>query len=110
MADFTLKRESIEEILDFSVLISTAVNKTEQRRLVSNKILLGFKIKSPALTKVQMQEYRNFIISKYGAAESFTFESIFDDMEYNVRFEQNTFRTTYEDGVFRCEFEFRIVY
>lgn len=104
MADFNLKIESIDEILDYNVLVSTYDNKAEQRRLKPGLKLLGFRIKSPALTKSKMQEYRNFLISKYGALTKFTFESPFDDIIYNVRFERGSFKTTFKDGYFECEF------
>jgi len=108
MSDFALARESIEEVLDYSVLISEFDNGAEQRRLKRTNKILGFKIKSPVSTKAQMQEYRDIFISKYGSYLSFTFTSPFDDVEYNVRFVPNSFKTVFAGGVFICEFEFKI--
>lgn len=107
MSDFTLARESCEEILDYPVIIREADNGAEERRLRGDVALIGFKIRTPALTKTQMQAYRSFLIGKYGALTQFTFTSPFDDTEYNVRFVPGSFRTTYESGYFRCSFEFK---
>ena len=109
MSDFELARESCEEILDYSVLVSEFENNAEQRRLKAQNKVLGFKIKSPVLTYTQLQDYRDFFISKYGALTNFTFTSPFDGVEYYVRFEPNTFKTSYESGIYKCEFEFRRV-
>lgn len=106
MSDFALSRESCEERLDFAVAVSEFENGVEQRRLKHANSLIGFKIKSPVLTKTQMQAYRSFIVGKYGALTSFTFTSPYDDTEYDVRFVPGSFRTIYEAGIFRCEFEF----
>ena len=106
---FEPTRESIEEVIDYSVLISEFENGAEQRRLKSASPLIGFKIRTPALTKLQMRVYRQFIVDRYGALSSFTFTSPFDDVQYTVRFEQNSFRSTYESGVFVCEFQLKVV-
>lgn len=109
MSDFNLRRESIEEILDYNVLISEFENGDEQRRLKNPAPVIGFVIKTPILTKEQMQEYRDFMTENYGAYDSFTFTSPFDDVEYNVRFVPDSFKTTYSEGVFKCEFQLKVV-
>src|SRR3990170_5620548 len=106
MSDFALARESIEEILDYDVAVSEFENKAEQRRLIHENAVIGFRIKTPVLTKTQMQTYRSFLVSKYGALTSFTFTSPFDDVEYNVRFVPKSFKTLYQGGVFQCQFDF----
>lgn len=109
MSDFELKRENIEEIIDFEVLETEYESGAEQRRLKHDKTLIGFRIKTPALIKPQMQEYRDFFIGKYGTLDSFTFTSPFDDVEYKVKFEKGSFRTIFEQGYYRCEFAFKRV-
>jgi hypothetical protein len=109
MSNFALARESCEEILDYPVIISEFENDTEQRRLKHGNKVIGFKIASPALTYVQLQDYRNFFISKYGALTSFTFTNPFDNTEYTVRFVQDSFKTKYTAGVYICTFEFKVV-
>ncbi|MBM3210607.1 hypothetical protein FJZ33_00185 [Candidatus Poribacteria bacterium] len=109
MSDFALSRESIEELLDYTVLISEFENGAEQRRLKRTNKVIGFRIKTPVLTKEQMQEYRDFFISKYGSYNSFTFTSPFDDVEYNVRYVPNSFKITFSSGIYFCEFEFKVV-
>jgi hypothetical protein len=109
MSDFSLNRESCEELLDYSVAITQFENDVEQRRLVHANSVIGYKITSPVLTYVQLQSYRNALINNYGALESFTFTSPFDSTEYNVRFEPGSFRTKYRNGVFQCFFQFKKV-
>ena len=106
MSDFELARESIEETFDYNVLIGKFENNYEQRRLKTPEKLLGFKITTPALTKSEMQTYRNFLASKYGALTSFTFTSPFDDTEYDVRFDKGSFRTIFQRGYFKASFAF----
>ncbi len=110
MSDFELNRENCEEVLDYSVAVSEFENGVEQRRLKHSNKIIGFKIKSPILTFEQLQDYRDFFISKYGILNSFTFTSPFDNEEYTVRFVPNTFKVKFADGVYQCEFEFKVVY
>ncbi len=109
MSDFNLARESCEEILDYPVIVSDFENDTEQRRLKHANKIIGFKIISPVLTYDQLQDYRDFFIAKYGALNSFTFTSPFDNTEYTVRFVQNSFKARFDAGVYKCEFEFKVV-
>lgn len=106
---FTLARHTIEEILNYPVLVSTFEDQTEQRRLKTGKKLMGFRIQSPALTKTQMQSYRTELINSTGALTAFEFTSPFDDVTYDVRFSENGIRTEYRDGVFLCSFEFIVI-
>lgn len=109
MSDFALARESCEEILDYSVLVSDFENGTEQRRLRHSNKVIGFKIRTPVLTYAQQLEYRNFFISKYGSLTSFTFTSPFDNAEYNVRFVENTFKNSFNNGIYQISFEFKVI-
>lgn len=109
MSDFELRRESIEERLDYSVLVSEFENGVSQRRLRHPKKVIGFSIKTPPLTYAQMTEYRNFVVTKYGALTSFTFTSPFDGVEYDVIFEPGSFRTSFAGGVYQCTFQFKVV-
>lgn len=109
MSDFSLVRESIEEIIDYDVQVLEFENSSEQRRLINPNKVIGFSITTPDLTKTQMQSYRNFLISKYGPLTSFTFTSPFDDVEYTVRFEQRTFQTLFVNGYFKCSFKFKVL-
>lgn len=109
MSDFTLIREEIEEIFDYDVLVTEFENESEQRRLRHDKKLMGFKIKSPWRTNTQMQQYRDFFISKYGGLTSFTFTSPFDNVEYNVRFEPGTFKTKFVKGLYQVQFQFKVL-
>ncbi len=108
MATFSLARERIEEVLDYPVLTSRFAGQTEQRRLKTNKKLIGFRIASPALTEAGMQEYRDFYTARQGEFESFTFVSPFDGVSYTVRFDGDI-KVVFTQGHFRCSFEFRNV-
>ena len=110
MSDFTLARESCEEVLDYPVIVSEFENDTEQRRLKHANQILGFRIRTPILTYDQLQDYRNFFISKYGSLSSFTFTSPFNNTEYTVRFVAESFRTKFEAGVYQVEFELKVVH
>ena len=109
MSAFSLAREKCEEILNYDVLITRYENQSEQRRLVQDTKVIGFKIESPWRTKTQMQAYRNHLIGVYGALDTFTFVSPFDDVNYNVRYEPETFTTTFVKGLYRCKFNFKVI-
>jgi len=109
MSDFSLATESIEEVLDYPVLVSQFENRAEQRRLKFDKKIVAFKMKTPFLTKTKMQAYRTFLINKYGPLTSFTFTSPFDDVEYTVRFVPKSFKTLFTQGVYQCNFEFEVL-
>lgn len=109
MSDFALAHESVQEILDYNVLVSRFESDYEQRRLKHTSKVIGWKFKSPALTAAGMKTYRDFLISKYGSLTSFTWTSPFDSVEYDVRFTPGTFKNTYEDGYFKLEWEFKKV-
>lgn len=110
MAAFTLRRESCELVPEFNIIFSKFENLTEQRRLKTAAPRMDFKIKTPAMTKTQMQEYTDFFMTQFGALDSFNFTSPFDDQTYKVRFKENSFRMTFESGFFKGEFEFTRVF
>ncbi len=110
MGNFVLRRESIEESLAYSVLLTEFEDGAEQRRLKHPNKVIAFKIESPALTKAQMQQYRNHFMSQYGALTYFQFVSPFDNVTYNVRYSPESFITTYSRGYFKCKFEFKVIY
>jgi len=109
VSDFALARESIEEIPDFNVIISEFENGSEQRRLRHARPVGSFKITTPVLTKDQMLAYRNYFTNHYGALNSFTFTSPFDNVQYTVRFEPGSFSNKYEGGCFQCSFQLKVL-
>ncbi len=110
MADWTPKREKIEGIRDYNVEESVFENKSDETRLLTPDVLVGFKITSPVLTYAQLQTYISFFSGKFGSLTSFTILYPFDDTEYSVRFEKGSWRETYENGVFRVEFALKRVF
>lgn len=109
MSDFELAHESVEEVLDYNVLVSRFDGGYEQRRLKHDSPVIGWKFRSPALTKSGMQSYRSFLVGKKGSLTSFTWTSPFDDVEYNVRFKPASMQLQYGNGFFRVEWEFERV-
>jgi len=110
MSNFALRRESIEETVDYNVAISQFENDVEQRRLKHANKIIGFKITTPIMDYTTLQTYRNFVINKYGALTSFTFTSPFDNVEYSVRLEPGSFQTTYRAAVFQSTFNLKVVH
>ena len=109
MADFTLDVGTIQEMFAYPVLISEFEDQSEQRRTVTNKRILGFKVKSPALTKAQWQAYKSFYAARQGAFEKFTFTSPLDSTSYTVRFDDSGLVSSMGGGLYQCEFEFVVL-
>lgn len=109
MSDFTLSIESVEEVPDYNVLVSEFENGQEQRRLKHDQSKTNWKCKSPNLTQTGAAAYKAFFDGKYGALTSFTWTNHIDNTEYTVRFKQGSFKTLFQKGYFRVEFEFERV-
>jgi len=107
MSDFALAIESTEEILDYAVLESEFENESQQRRLKHSSELIGWSLKSPALTLTGMLVYRDFFKGKYGALNSFTWTSHIDGVQYTVTFTKASFRITHEGGFYRVSWNFK---
>lgn len=101
MAQFSFARARIEEVLGYPVAISENENLSEQRRLLSTKVLLGFTIDSPNLTAEQMAEWQEFYQDQHGPLDAFEFTSPFDGVTYTVRFGEEPFRAMFENGLFK---------
>jgi len=105
MSDFALAIEETEEVIQTAVEISKMENGVEERRLLHEKIIMGFRLRSPKLTKAQAQAYVDFYTAHYGEYSEFTFTSFLDDTEYTVRFSGPMVRKQ-SNGNFWCEWEF----
>ena len=110
MSDFNLRRESIEEVIDYAVIIDDFENGVEQRRLKHANKVIGFKITTPIMDYDTYQAYRAFFIDNFGSKDTFTFTSPFDNTEYDVRFEPGSFKTTYRTAVYQATFNFKVVH
>lgn len=89
MATFSFAYELVDEDGDFPVAISRMEQQAEQRRLISSKKVRRFKIRSPKLTKTQMQAWQTFYDARSGQLDQFDFASPFEgdfDVILNVRF------------------------
>ena len=110
MADFDFRRFSIEEVYDFPVAITTFEDGgTEQRRLISNRELIGFQVKTPPMTQAQYQTFRAFFTARSGAFEAFTFTSPFDSTQHNVRFKEGSFRGRLRGGTYEAECQMVVI-
>lgn len=105
--DFTLARESVEEILDTDVDVTENYDGSEQRRAGCAGLIIGFKVKSPALTSTQYTGYRAHFLSAFGQLTKFYFTSPFDGVKYYVRYVKGSFKSIYSAGVYRLELELK---
>lgn len=108
MALFTLDYTTIQEALDYPTAVSEFEQLTEQRRLLSNKKIIGFKFTVDFTIQADMQAYRNEFITATGATTGFTFTSPMDDVTYTVRF-VGPMKTLQKNGVFTLSFEFKVI-
>lgn len=106
MAVFDLRIEIVAETLRYPIARSKYANQaSEQRRLLANKEITGFRFDAPNATKEQMQLYRDFYKARKGELESFTYVSPFDDIAYTCRFD-GAIESKFEGGVFKVSFVF----
>ena len=93
MADFTYVADRVvEEEIQFDTLISEAENGYEQRRYRRQSSLRRFKLYFDNRVGSEMEDVRDFFISKKGAYSDFTWENPNDSTEYTVRFEDDTLK------------------
>ena len=110
MADWTPKRETITRTLDRNVAITEFENTVEQRRLISDQILSGYKVQTPNMLPAQAKTYSDFFLSKFGALTSFTMPDPFNaGADVRVRFVPGTWTESYAAGVMRITFELKRV-
>lgn len=108
MALFTLAYTTCIETLDYPVGVSTFEQLTEQRLLLSDKQLIGFKFTRDVATLAEMQAYRAELTAYKGAKTGFTFTSPFDAVTHTVRF-NGPMKTSYKGGVFSVAWEFKVI-
>ena len=106
MTAFTLSREQLQQMLRFPVAVSRFENGVEQRRAITANPERTFRIRSPKLTPAGAKTYEDFIIGQFGPLTQFTFTYPIDGTTYNVRFDAESFNTTYQGGTCVCEFAF----
>jgi len=109
LATFSLDIQSVEEVLDYPVLVSRFEQQSEQRRLKVSKKVIGFKCQGPNCIKSEMQEYRAFYVARSGALDGFYYTSPFDDEQYTVRFAPGSFKAQYSGGTFKVSWNFQVI-
>ncbi len=92
MPDFNYAADNVmEEELNYDTLISQFENGFEQRRSRRASPLRKFKLAFKTRTKTEMEAVRDFFKAKKGALTSFSWLNPNDSVEYNVRFEKDSF-------------------
>lgn len=107
MSDFTLKYESCDIVLNYSVAESDFEDGSDEVRLLHEELIAGWKFKSPALTIAQANAHKDFFDGKFGGATTFTWTWPMNGVEYNVRYVIGSFKITHSDGYYRVEWEFK---
>lgn len=107
---WTLKRESIEIVPDFNILVTEFENQTRQTRLVTPEMKITWKIKTPNLTKAQLDNYVDDFMNNFGSLTSFQFACPFTDTTYDVAYKQGSFRANFQGGFYSAQFEFERVF
>ena len=93
MADFNFVPDRvIEEEIKFNTLVSEFENGVEQRRAKWANPLRRWRLFFKIRTQTEMENVRDFFISKKGALSSFTWENPNDGQTYTVRFEEDGFK------------------
>lgn len=110
MADWEPKRESITLASDTLVLISESEDGSEQRRLISDKVLKRYKVQAPTMTVAQAKAYKAQFETMKGALTSFTFlDPLNNNAVTRVRFVPGTWNETFSGGVVRTSYELQAV-
>jgi phage-related protein len=111
MADFSYRvDQDVEEKIEFDTIISQFENGVEQRRVRSSIPNRTFLVKTSNADLTEMQNIRNFFISKRGSTDSFSWTNPIDSTDYTVRFAEKSFRVVIlGPGVFDLYFNFEVV-
>jgi hypothetical protein len=80
------------EETQYNVVVSTAENWDEQRRLISAQPRKIFTCNFYPLTKTEVDLIKAFFVARSGSYESFKFDNPLDLVRYNVRFVDNSFK------------------
>jgi phage-related protein len=100
MSEFTAVPDKVlDEKLNYKTLVSNFENGVEQRRNKWSIPLREFVLTFENRTQDEMETVRDFFIAKLGSYTSFTWTNINDDVEYTVRFKEDSFgfkRKAYE--------------
>ena len=92
MPDFTYTPDFVlEEDIGYNTRVSNFENGIEQRRAIRSRSIRKFKMNFQNRTKTQMQQIRDFFISKIGKLTSFTWTNPTDSVTYTVRFDEDSF-------------------
>lgn len=93
MSDFAYSPDfTLTEQVHFKTLVSQFENFTEQRRNVVANPRRLFTLRFKNRTKTEMENVRDFFISKKGEYSSFTWTNPNDETEYTVRFDEDSFQ------------------
>jgi len=108
MSDFNMLPDFVfEETQEYKTLVSEFENGVEQRRRKWANPVGKWTLRFKNRIKVDMETVRDFFKSKYGSFMTFTWTNPNDSLEYNVRFVEDSFKSSIKAyGVYDFEFEF----
>ena len=93
MSDFNFKPDFvIDETVQYKTLISEFETGVEQRRREWENPIRKWSLRFKTRTLSEMNDVKNFFISKYGAYSGFTWTNPNDSVEYTVRFLDDSFK------------------
>lgn len=93
MSDFNFKPDFvIDETVQYKTLISEFETGVEQRRRKWENPIRKWSLRFKTRTLSEMNDVKNFFISKYGAYSGFTWTNPNDSVEYTVRFLDDSFK------------------
>ncbi len=93
MSEFTCLPDFVfEESLEYKTLVSEFENGAQQLRRKWQAPRHKWRLKFTSRTKSDMETVRDFFKSKYGALTAFTWTNPNDELEYAVRFVEDSFK------------------
>ena len=108
MSDFNYNPDfTVDEAVQYKTLISEFENGVEQRRRKWANPLRKWTLRFQHRTLTEMNNIRDFFISKYGARTAFTWTNPNDSVEYTVRFVEDSFKFVLKAyQIYDFEFDF----
>lgn len=109
MADFTYTPDfAFDEAVHYKTLVSEFENGTEQRRAKWATGRREWTLRFIMRSKVEYDAILLFFTQKFGALTSFTWTNPNDSTDYTVRFKEDSFNVTRENGAY-YDFEFQFI-
>ena len=109
MSDFTYTPDYVfEEEVNWKTQVSEFENGTEQRRRKWANSRRKFTLQYKKRSSTDLNNIKTFFNNKYGRFSSFTWTNPNDNVEYTVRFVEDSFKFSTESPS-RYDFEFQFI-